>query len=485
MEDNAMRPAARWLVSTLCLAIVAAASAPAAAAAGPKIMVVPIPGTAGPFFETQVMKLLPGQLAAGAKVVPLAQGRAAFQKTKIKPASMKVPKNASLFGKAAGLDYVLVVEGTGTRPRLAAITTLVRVKGAKLVHSDRYVVAKGQFTGAIAAQIATATLDQLGDTTTESFADGNKARGHGAYASRGDPVEGEDPTEPSTMVKEEGDAAADSEEDKSVPAGERGDKWRPALRLRAGMTLLQRTGTINPKVADPTITTPCYCGTARNKNPFFPGVGLALDIFPFAFQGDGSSVLEGLGVNVELFWTTLLTQIDDSATSTVRSSLLGFKAGAAFRYVLWDSPLAADLQLGLGLTTFSFPISAGPYPGVSYKAPYINAKANVPMGIKQLQGMVGLGVLLGLKTGEQAETWLGTQGTGTGFNLDLGVRLAVLANLEAAIMYRLEYFSIPFTGPTNLPLSAQKTDSSTPVVLNDVALHDTLHQILLTAAFVF
>ena len=241
---------------------------------------------------------------------------------------------------------------------------------------------------------------------------------------------------------------------------------------------MQRNANLAPAVAVPNLVAPCYCGQGRNSNPFFPALRLNADFFPMALGGNGESLAEGLGLQVEGFVTAVKTFIDTTPAQTVSSTLLNFRGGGTFRYVFWDSPTAPDAQLNAGISFFSFPLQSGAFPGVAYTSPYIGISGHIPLGMEELALVAGGSLMPKVGASGDSKAMLGTQVSGSGYNIDGGLRLA-FDRYEINALVRYEGYNINYTGETKFDPQVVQNQ------FTEARLKDALLQIIITAGIVF
>jgi hypothetical protein len=476
-----------------------------AAAPVARVFVVPLHEAAGIPFDMGVVRYLQPALAKRAKLVPPATAKLAYRTAGITPAGAKKNyENAQVLGRAAGAHYVLIVEAVGAGPNVVAQTLLVDVRTARAVQSARFKLLGGKFNAAVAGRMVGSLVPKLkataGHAPLVTTAPKRLAKARPGFAFGGkDTAEAEepggsaDPTEPgqtpNTAGEKDADGLAvdDAEESVIVHTARRikDAEARPAARLGLGLLLLQRNGTLQPKVPRADLTPPCYCGTARNANPFFAGGSLQAEVFPYAFYSRGKSFAEGLGLHAELLFSSALSTTDPDNKVTTRSNIVGLKLGGQVRYVLWDSPLAADLQLDVGYGTFAFPLKSGPFPGVSYHAPYVGLVTHAPLGMPELAGLLGGHLAFATRTGDRANDWLGKQMGGTSFNFHAGLRYSLFERFEVTALYRLEIYQSAFLGQTAFPTASAPVGTTVPIQLSDVTLHDTLNELIFSAGVTF
>jgi hypothetical protein len=468
----------------LCLLLLPQAARAATKPSQPRVFVVPLAGAAGVRFDMGVVRFVAAPLSHHVRPVPLQIARLAYHKSHVTPnGAKKKYSNAQKLGRAAGATYVLLIEAVGKAPKQMAHTVLIEVKTARAVQSNFFVLPAGRWNAAVGQQVVASLLPRLSGKAAVDALASHKQKALAPNAALGGSV---DPTDPDAAYN----PAEMDETDRRVhrrargPRSRQDDRWRSGLRLTLAPLFLQRTGTITPKVANPNIISPCYCGTARDANPYFVGGLLGVEVYPLSLLKNGDSLWEGLGVHLEAAVSGPETIVDPNKQTTIRSVMVDFKVGAQFRYVLWDSPLATDLQVDGGLTMYNFPLRSGGFPGVAYKAGYLGLSAHAPLGMPELVLLAGAHVLMGVKTGDTAATWLGTQQGGTGFNLHTGLRYQI-GHFEVGGQYRLEVYSTRFSGPTRFPDSAVASGQSGSVQLSDVTLRDSLNEFTLTGSFTY
>ena len=469
---------AEHLLPMLCLLLLPGSLQ---AASRPRVLIVPIHGNAGVAFDTGIVRFVEPQLARHARPVPLPTAKLAYRKAQVTPNGAKRDyHDAQKLGRAAGAQYLLLLEAVGRPPALRAHSVLIDVRTARAVAAGYLPLAGGRLTAPLAARLVAMLVPRL-KSAQPAVARGETEPQREALAGS------VDPTEPESVYRtaELDDVDRRLHRRARGPMSQHDDRWRPGLRVSLGPLFLQRVGHIDPATPPPAnVTTPCYCGTDRNSNPYFVGGLLAAEVYPLALLHNGDSLLEGLGAHLELGLSGPETIIDADSQQTIRSTLLDFKIGAQFRYVLWDSPLATDVQLDGGLTMFNFPLRAGGFPGVAYRAGYLGLSAHAPLGLPELVLLGGGHVVFATRTGDSAASWLGQQEGGTGFNLHAGLRYQI-GHWEIGGQYRLEMYRTGFSGATAFPDSAKPANQSAVTQLENVTLRDQLNEFSITGSFVF
>jgi hypothetical protein len=209
---------------------------------------------------------------------------------------------------------------------------------------------------------------------------------------------------------------------------------------------------------------------------------LSGEVFPAAFSGHGEWY-EGLGIHAELFATQVKSFVGDGNSSTVAAStLFGIAFGGTFRYVLWDSALAPDLNLRLGFSYFSFPLDNSAFPSVSFTAPYIGLAAHIPLGMEEL-ALVGLFDFdMAASAGGATKSALsatGQQTSGSGFLLGGGLRYTLFGKYDFSFLVRYQAYTTFYEGVANLA-TVSPADQPTTIGMSDKYL-----QLLLTFGLAF
>lgn len=475
-----------------------------------KVLLIPIHGKAGSAFDGSVTRLLEKPLTRHATVISGAQAKQAQRKAHIRPTGLHNTKNVRKLGKAGGANYVLIIEATGRKPHLAANTTLVDVQTGKTVLSDRYDLTGVKLTPEVAAQILAPIVEKLGggddsaaDSETANNDEGDETskpvakkagKKYDWPANKSGDDAGQDPTEQATASTDDAEDddgdATNSDDSSGVRAnGEKPPKWRPALRLIAGITALQRDARISSASMPSNVTPPCYCGTKNNANPFFPAGHIGAELYPFAFGGKGAAI-EGLGLTLDLTVTQVKSFVQPAANSAntkaqiIGSTLFEMRVGPTYRWVLWDSLTAPDIDFNAGFAMFMFPLSAGGFPGLAYTAPYVGISTHVPLGIPELQLVAGAAVMPGLQGGSAATALLsdtGKQTGGIGFNADGGLRFA-WDRFELMGLVRYQQYNLNYSGNTKFE---QTAGASSVTQLSNVTLTDKYLELMLTGGVVF
>lgn len=496
-----MRPYTSHLIKSLltvvavtCVGVSTAGAKPAPEA---EVVVIAVHGKAGMPFDGSVSKLVEKPLKRHASIVPAAAYMKAAKRLHVKGPAMFSAKNIKMIGKAAGATHVLLVEAADVKKKRTTINaTLYDVGTGHTIFSDQYATEGGRISAEVAAQLLSPVVEKLvpSDSAESELAKADAPvaeepapRAHAkedngataANSKEGKPGFLWPPRAEETASEDHGDNHGDDNGDTSTvgasvrPRADRSLRSRPALRIAAGGTFLQRIGQLS--VADSGIRTPCYCGTESNANPFFPAFHLSAEYFPMASKGKGRWY-ENIGVQGDMFFTQVKSFVDIDPSKTITSKLFDFRLGAAYRYVWWNSTTAPDLQVSAGYSYFSFPLETGGFPGVAYGAPYVGATIHAPLGIEEVAAIAGGSYMPSLK-GSDDTTKLGTQTSGSGYQLEGGLRFAVSESFEITAMARYQAYSLGYTGQSSL------TNSN--VSLKDVGLKDRLLEGIVTGGMVF
>ena len=510
-------------VQLCCLLIFSLVAKPANAKEARTVLVVPIHGKAGGGFDSAVAAQVEKALKKHATILAGPALKKALKKSHLHPQALHAAHNIAKVGKAAGATHVLIVEATGHKPHLVATITLVDVRSGRTVLTDRFNLPKGKLTPEIGAQMVRPISAKLGGGGGAVPADENPAdlpskagAPSAAKESAGAPNKsgfgwpskdqaaetGQDPTESASggkRVAAGDDFGADDKAD-APPSHKGGDdsdaegtvaatpgighdaRWRPAARFDIGLEFLQRNGRLGAKVIPTAETLPCYCGTGSDSNPFFPGVRLSGEVFPAAFSGHGNWY-EGLGLHAELFFTQVKSYVGDGNSSTTTSStLFGLSIGGTFRYVLWNSALAPDLNLRIGFNYFSFPLENSAFPAMAVSAPYIGLATHIPLGMEEL-ALVGLFDFdFAASTGSSTKSALsaaGQQTSGNGVLVGGGLRYTLFGNYDFNFLVRYQVYTTFYEGQANLATVGAANQPS------DIGMADKYLQLLLTFGLAF
>ncbi|HET6345658.1 MAG TPA: hypothetical protein VFH51_12050 [Myxococcota bacterium] len=490
----------------------AAGPLPAQAKAN-QVAVVPIRGKAGPAFDGSVARLIEKPLKRHAGVVPTAQVKAAAKRARIKPAAMHIAKNIKALGRAVGATHVLIVEATGRGKSASANSTLVEVSSGRTLLSDRYALAGGKLTPDVASQLLSPVVEQLGGGGDGGGDDGGDAAADEAgEASGGDEGDDEGASKPMAKAKAgkggawgkskaSGDDEEASSDDESAateePAedAEDGDEdgvaktvkkrrddgavHQPALRIAVGGTFLQRTARITP--ADGAAgTAPCYCGTDKNANPFFPALQLAAEFFPMAMGGGSGEWYDNLGVTGEAFVAPVKSFVDKDPKTTISSTVMSFKLAATYRLLFGDALDSPDIYAKLGYSQFAFPLANTAFPGVAYGSPFVGLTGHLPLS-ESFAIVAGGSYMVGLTPASDAATVLGAKASASAYSAEGGLRVAFgdSNQFEVSALVRLEAYALKYTGDTTLNLNNNQAQ------FKDVSLSDTLKAGTLTFGMVF
>ena len=484
-----------------------------AQAAAHRLMVVAIPNKAKPDFNSQVVAHVIHPLAERVPQVPGADAHNAVVKSGLARPALRTPRNAQRVGRLAGASHVLVVEAQGHGARQSVHASLVDVASGRVVTSVVRPLPGGALTAAIAAHLVAPVVAKIGaakplvaaappppprEPPPPASDDAWKAGAKGAD----DAPAGKDPEagkkakndDDDDEAPEEGEAAKkksaandDEEADRDPDAGGAAGaaaRWRSAGRISVGAEFMQRQGTLTATLPSGVLRLPGYQGDATNSNPFFPLPHLDAEFFPLAIGGKGRAV-EGLGVRGDFqvsYIKSILSNPNNATTPTIiPSTIVSLKIAAAFRYVLWNSPLATDVELDFGLRYLAFPLTGGQFPGVAYTAPYLALLLHIPLATEHL-ALVAFGALdFALGAGGDAPKDLSVskqQKGGGGFEIGGGLRVNY-KHLELKALVRLESLNASFTGVAALPGIASQYQPS------NVTLDDRYIGILTTLGWVF
>jgi hypothetical protein len=481
-----------------------------------QVAVVPIRGKAGPAFDGSVAKLIEKPLKRHAGVVPAAQVKAAAKRSRIKPAAMHLAKNIKALGRAVGATHVLIVEATGRGKAASANATLVEVSSGRTLLSDRYAMAGGKLTPDVASQLLSPVVEQLGgsadggggddagdaasdeagdDAAADEAADeegsskpmakakAGKGGAWGKNKAASDDDEGASGDDESAATEEPADDAEEGDEGGVAKHAKKhrddGAPHPPALRIAVGGTFLQRTARITP--ADGTSgQAPCYCGTDKNANPFFPALQVAAEFFPLAMNGGSGEWYDNLGVTGEAFVAPVKSFVDKDPTTTISSTVMSFKLAATYRLIFGDSIDSPDVYAKVGYSQFAFPLANTAFPGVAYGSPFVGVTGHLPLS-ESFAIVAGGSYMVGLAPASDAATVLGAKSSASAYSAEGGLRVAFGESnqFEVSALVRLEAYALKYTGATSLKLNPNQSQ------FQDVSLSDTLKAGTLTFGMAF
>ena len=154
---------------------------------------------------------------------------------------------------------------------------------------------------------------------------------------------------------------------------------REWLSLSLGGGAMQRVGYVPKPTADgsnPTTYAACFCGPLGEINPMFASVAGSLEIYPFRINGGDGLAHLGLRADLSVGSVTTTQESGESFSSTV----LDWDLAAVYQIPLWNQRTAPTLSLALGYASMSFPLEAGPFPGLSYSGPSFSLTGALPLG---------------------------------------------------------------------------------------------------------
>ena len=454
---------------------------PVAAAAAPDeatVLMVPVPGKAGPTFGPSVQRLVAQPLRDQVDVLPGPAFAALARRLRLRASSLHTAAGLRRLGHAAGATHVLVVEAVGRRPHLAANVSLVSVRSGRTLTSERYVLVGGHLSPALAAEMLRPLRLKLrkamGGALGAKNADADEATPMPEDGTSEDPTQALAPDD--EMLGEdalEGNAA--STDSGIYTRSSISDHMRAPLRLVLGGNFIQREAHLQGDGVG-TDQAPCYCSTRSNKNPFFPAVQLGLEFYPGALAGFGDWRGD-FGLQADFVVTGVKTRYDQAnPSSLITSTLLQLELGATYRHVFGTDSWQPVLQVGLGYSNFSFPLAKGGFPGVSYQAFYLAGQVLLPLGMPQVGLVLGTNLRPGLSAGDGAGKYLGKQTSGFAWRTDVGLRFA-FDRFEVQALGRYQKYTASYSGSSSIP------DSNSP--LNNPKLSDALLQGMLTFSVVF
>ncbi len=235
-----------------------------------------------------------------------------------------------------------------------------------------------------------------------------------------------------------------------LPVGSKAARWRPAIELDVGGKFSNRSAQIDADHEAPAYSGPISALYAR------------LALFPLALNGK-SDPLAGIGLVVDGAWSSVESTVNDQTAQSLESNVLAASVGVAYRYVMWDSADAPDVLAGLGYSTFRFPLSSGPFPGVAYSGAYLDVEGNMPIPVKvpmvsliSVHGGIRLMPMVSLS--ERLDE-LGDDGSSWALRADLGGKVS-FGMFNVGVMGSVERYASSFSGTSSLPVTEQFEDAS-------------------------
>lgn len=507
----------RWLSLGL---VFCAFLRPTTAEAGetPRVVVVSSQQKGGPKIQPQVQSYVERALKKSTTLVPFGAYYSAARAAGFKGNAIFGPEAAIPGGRGVGATHVLFVtssvEPGGHRSKAGpvAVVNLIAVGTGEALFSHRYSLVNKKLTASLGAQIVAAVNDRLAPATTASptltapalsapppaapapvmappdnrlpadigpgsqdaavVPDPPQVAPEPAYVPPAVAAPASSPAPPAPAT-----AATSPEPTVTVakavkPPGVRQDSWRPGFSGSVGALVYWRTAQL---AADNSTSPPCYCAPAGKSAPAFSRLALRFDLYPGAFGGVGAWY-EGFGVHVDgsVGWPkTALT------SGTIVSQPSGqILANVQYRWVVVQAKLSPELLLGVGYSSYSFPLNGAVFPGLGFRSVAIDLGATVPMGTDALAFVVRADLMPSV-VGFGGTNALGSQaGGGFGAHVEAGFRGRIIDHIDLSALFMFEHYNVSFAGNTKLvnPVGGQ---------LKNASVTDRLLGVYLLAGFTY
>lgn len=511
----------RWLSLSL---IICAFLRPltAEAADTPRLVVVSSQQKGGPKIQPQVQSHVERALKKSTTLVPFGAYYSAARAAGFKGNAIFGPEAAIPGGRGVGATHVLFVTSTvesgGKHGKAApmAVVNLIAVGTGEALFSHRYALVGKKLSASIGAQIVAAVNERLAPATIASPALSAPALAppQAAPAPVMAPPDNRLPadigpgSQDAEVVPEPPQAhiesapapmppaaappapapapapvpiaiAAPAPEPQPAPApkapavpGVRKDSWRPGINASVGALIYWRTATLG---ASNTASPPCYCAPTGQKAPTFSRFALRFDLYPGAFGGVGAWY-EGFGLHVDASIGSPKTAL---ASGTVVSQPSGqFLGNVQYRWVVAESKISPELLLGVGYSTYSFPLNGAVFPGVGFRSVAIDLGATIPLGTDAL-AFVARADLMPSLTGFGGTSALGTQaGGGFGAHVEAGLRGRIIEHIDISALFMFDHYNLSFDGTSKLV-------GSTTGQLTNASITDRLLGVYLLAGVSF
>lgn len=400
-------------------------------------------------FLRAANKLLEMPLAAEVEVMPSTSYKRAATQAHIRKAnSIAAVQRLARF---VHITHVVSIAETragpkGDRRRFVEVVVARFKPTTTVLMAQRFLMPDHKLTATLAG-VLKERIQQALESPTPEAGPREPRRGDSGGRGSGDGDNGDD----ADTDTDEDSLEASTDEAQDPKAGE-GRIWAalgPALGKRAA-TL----STTSPAAGAP----PCYCGGTALANTFL-GIHAEASAF-WAASGTAVGVVGDLTV---LFANTVVPL--DVTKRTVSSVVTEYEAGAALR---WQTPVELQLTPMLGYHAFAFPLTDGPFPGLSYNSLWAAVRLGLDLGDGMWNIFLQADVLPILGAHDEA-TRLGKQTRGVGWGVSGGVRV-MLPWVEAALRLRFVDHGLTFSGKTFL---------YTPIRYNDVSLDDRMGELVL------
>lgn len=471
----------RWLSLSLVICALLRPGA-AAAAQTPHLVIVSSQQKGGPKIQPQVQSHVERALKKSTTLVAFAAYYSASRAAGFKGSAIFGPEAAIAGGRGVGATHVLFVtssvESGGKRSKAApmAIVNLIAVGTGETLFSHRYALVGRKLTASLGAQIVAAVNERLAPATTPSpalAAPAAAAPVASAPAVVMAPADNRLPTDigpglqDAAVIPEPPQASQDSAAASTPPApaaaatqatamapeasrraaallDARQAGWRPGFSGSIGALIYWRTAVLDAANA---ISPPCYCAPNGQKAPTFSRFALRLDIYPGSFGGVGAWY-EGIGVHVDASLGSPKTALPSGVVISEASGQI--LADVQYRWVVVASKLSPELLLGVGYSSYSFPLSGAVFPGVGFRSVAIDLGASLPLGTDAL-AFVARADLMPALTGFGGTQALGTQaGGGFGVHVEAGFRGRLIEHIDLSALFMFDRYNLSYMGTTKL-----------------------------------
>ena len=228
-------------------------------------------------------------------------------------------------------------------------------------------------------------------------------------------------------------AAAEAVESAEPPVS------RPWLFVSLGGGAMQRVGYVPKPTSDgsnPTTYAACFCGPLGEINPMFGSAAATLELYPFRINGgDG---LAHLGIRADVAVGSVTTS--QSNGESFSSMVVDWDAAAVYDIPLWNALTAPVLSISVGYSSLTFPLEAGPFPGLTYTGPSFGLNGSLPLGGGvALEGSGGLRLPLTISSDEATfssgvSAWGWTASLGATYDFEEVVGIPMAFALEAKFL---------------------------------------------------
>lgn len=498
----------RWLSLGLVICAFLRSFA-AEAAESPRLVVVSSQQKGGPKIQPQVQSHVERALKKSTTLVPFGAYYSAARAAGFKGSAIFGPEAAISGGRGVGATHVLFVTSTleagGKHGKAApvALVNLIAVGTGETLFTHRYPLVAKKMSASLGAQIVAAVNERLAPASTPTPAltapsatplppsapapvmapPDNRLPadiGPGSQDAQVVPEPPQAPAEPAPVVAPSPPApqpapmvaqVTPEPEPKLDAASQlRQDSWRPAFSGSLGALIYWRTAVLG---AANTATPPCYCAPTGTRPPTFSRFALRFDLYPGAFGGVGAWY-EGFGIHVDGSIGSPKTAL---STGTVVSAPSGqILANVQYRWVVAQSKISPELLLGVGYSSYSFPLNGAAFPGVGFRSVAIDLGATIPLGIDTV-AFVARADLMPSLTGFGGTNALGVQsGGGFGAHVEAGFRGRIIEHIDLSALFMFDHYDLSFSGTSKLV-------GSTTGQLTDASVTDRLLGVYLLAGF--